>query len=86
MVAPPFLVWLVTIVFIAFGLVSSMSPRSVTAFNASIFRVFGQPKNEQRALAPSQVVQARIGGGIFLGIGLLMVFSLVVQPLLTPNG
>lgn len=86
LVAPPYLVWLVTIVFIALGLVSLISPRSVTRFNASLFRAFGQHKNEERALAPSQVLQARIGGGIALGIGLFMVFSLTVQPLLTPTG
>ncbi|MFN4001192.1 hypothetical protein [Microcella sp.] len=86
MVAPPFLVWLVTIFFIAFGLVSLISPRSVTEFNASLFRALGQHKNEQRALAPSQVLQVRIGGGIALGIGLFMVFYLTVQPLLAPSG
>lgn len=84
--APPFLVWPVTILFVAFVLVSLISPRSVTGFNASLFRACGQHKNERRALAPSQVLQARIGGGIAVGIGLFMVFSLVVQPLLTPSG
>ncbi|MFM2353975.1 MAG: hypothetical protein RLZZ608_1381 [Actinomycetota bacterium] len=86
MMAPPLLPWLVTVLFITLGLVSLIAPRSVTRFNASLFRAVGQHENEQRALAPSQVLQARIGGGIALGIGLFMVFYLVVQPLLTPSG
>jgi len=86
MVAPPYLVWLVTILFIAFGLVSLISPRSATGLNASLFRAFGQHKNEQRALAQSQVLQVQILGGIALGIGLFMVFYLTVQPLLAPTG
>ncbi len=86
MMAPPFLPWLVTMLFITFGLVALIAPRSVTRFNASLFEAFGQHKNEQRALAPSQVLQARVGGGIALGIGLFMVFYLVAQPLLTPSG
>lgn len=84
--APPFLTWLVTGTFIIVGIVALFAPRSLMRSNAALYRAVGQVKNEQRAKAESQVLQWRIGGGVFLCVGLFMVFYLIVQPLLTPDG
>jgi hypothetical protein len=67
------------------GIAGLFAPRPLMRFNAALFRAAGQVKNERRAMAESQVLQWRIGGGVLLFFGLFSVFSLTVQPMVTPT-
>ena len=85
MESAPIIHWFVTGTLAFVGIVGLFAPRSLMRFNAALYRAAGQAKNERRAMAESQVIQWRIGGGVLLFFGLFAVFYLIVQPMLTPT-